>query len=84
MGWDIAQQALKTTLREMGQGEVKPLGERLLFRDRCFVGVCFEFEHLTAVWLPAISQLKFLDDSGRLLLVLSLTAAEQESDRNAA
>ena len=79
MHWTNTQKAVKTTLTQLGLGDAPPLGNRLLFRDRCFVGICFGFEGVSAIWLPAISQLKFVDDSGQLLKVLSLLDDEQDS-----
>jgi hypothetical protein len=76
MHWSLVQTALKSTLDEMGRGDAAPLGERILFRDRCLVGISFDFEGISAIWLTAIGQLKFVDDSGALLKVLSLLDGE--------
>jgi len=72
MHWSLVQEALKATLNDLGRGDARPLGERVLFRDRCLVGMCFEFEGISAIWLTALGQLKFVDGSGALLKVLSL------------
>ncbi len=79
MHWSLVQEALKSTLDELGRGNARPLGERVLFRDRCLVGMCFDFEGVSAIWLTTLGQLKFIDDSGTPLKVLSLLDDECES-----
>ncbi len=80
MHWSHVQEALKSTLSELGRGNAQPLGERVLFRDRCLVGMSFDFEGVSAIWLIALGQIKFLDSSGELLAVVSLMV----DDRGAA
>jgi hypothetical protein len=84
MHWSLVQAALKTTLDELGRGDATPLGERVLFRDRCLVGMCFDFEGLSAIWLTSLGQLKFVDSSGELLKVLSLLDDEPLATNKAA
>ncbi len=38
--------------------------------------MCFDFEGVSAIWLTALGQLKFVDGSGELLKVLSLLEDE--------
>jgi hypothetical protein len=84
MHWTNVQKVLTSTLRDLGRADAKPLGERVLFRDRCVVGMCFDFEGVSAIWLTALGQLKFVDESGQLLEVLSLHEQDQPVARKAA
>jgi hypothetical protein len=72
MHWSLVQELLKSTLDDLGLGTARPLAERVLFRDRCLIGMCFEFDGVSAQWLTALGQLKFVDRSGALLKVVSL------------
>jgi hypothetical protein len=80
----MVQAALKTTLAELGRADAAPLGERVLFRDRCLVGMCFDFEGISAIWLTSLGQLKFVDGSGELVKVLSLLDDEPTAASKAA
>ncbi len=84
MHWSQVQEVLKTTLAELGHADAKPLGERVLFRDRCLVGMCFDFEGLSAIWLTGLGMLKFVDASGELVKVLTLADGGQTCARQAA
>jgi len=84
MHWSQVQELLKTTLAELGHGNAKPLGERVLFRDRCLVGMCFDFEGLSALWLTGLGLLKFVDASGNLVKVLNLPAGGEPCRQQAA
>jgi hypothetical protein len=80
MDWTQTQAVVKSTLNDLGRATAKPLGERLLFRDRCFVGISFDFEDVSAIWLTAIQQLKFVDAAGGLLKVVSLGDDESRDE----
>lgn len=84
MHWSHVQDAMKVTLAELGRADCRPLGERILFRDRCVVGMSFDFEGVSAVWLIALGELKFLDDAGQLLAVVSLLDEDRPKVRRVA
>jgi len=54
-------------LDELGLGKALWLGERLLFRDRYYVGTCFDFEGVSAIWLSDAAEVRFVDERGALL-----------------
>ena len=68
------RQRIVTTLHDLGLGDAKPAGERLLTKDRFYVGCQFDFEGASAVWLVEAGHLRFFDDSGKLLKIIRLTA----------
>ena len=67
---------LRTTLDELGYGNAQPLGEQLLFHDRCYVGVRFVFEGVAAIWLADADHLRFVDDKGKLLKIVRFDASQ--------
>jgi hypothetical protein len=70
-------------LEELGCGKALWVGERLLFRDRYFVGTCFDFEGVSAIWLSDAAELRFVDDRGVLLKAVTL-ATPHAAARHAA
>jgi hypothetical protein len=61
-------------LDELGRGTARWIGERLLFRDRFFVGTCFDFEGVSAIWLSDVAELRFIDERGALLKAVPLVS----------
>jgi hypothetical protein len=59
-----------TTLNELGFGEAKSFGERLVCCERHDVGVRFVFEGVSAIWLNDAGHVRFVDDSGKLIKVV--------------
>ena len=55
------RELVTSTLDDLGFGDAKPLGQRLLHRDRFFVGVRFEFEGISAIWLTDTDYLRIID-----------------------
>jgi hypothetical protein len=68
---------LRTTLDELGFGNAQALGEQLLFHDRCYVGVRFVFEGVSAIWLEEADHLRFVDDTGKLLKIVSFGPSQE-------
>jgi hypothetical protein len=62
------------TLDRLGLANATELGEQLVCYDNCRVGVRFAFEGVSAIWLNDASLVRFVDDSGKLLKVVRLTA----------
>jgi hypothetical protein len=63
-----------TTLGRLGLGSATELGEQLVCYENCRVGVRFAFEGVSAIWLNDASLVRFVDDAGKLLKVVRLTA----------
>jgi hypothetical protein len=63
-------------LAELGYGRANWLGERLLFRDRFYVGICLSFEGVSATWMVDTGEVKFIDESGRLMKVVTVPASQ--------
>jgi hypothetical protein len=71
------------TLNKLGLGNVKSLGERLVCSEGYNVGVRFAFDGVSAIWLGNSRYIRFVDDAGKLLKVVRLTA-RQDVTRKAA
>ena len=56
-------------LNDLGFGDAKPLGERLICCERFYVGVRIDFEGISAIWLSEAGHVRFVDDSGKLLRI---------------
>ncbi len=79
------RQLIATTLHDLGLGDIKPAGERLLTKDRFYVGCQFNFEGVAAIWLVDAEQVRFVADSGELLKIIKLNANhEGEAAKQAA
>jgi hypothetical protein len=72
-----------TLLARLGRAGARPLGERPLTCDRYCVGVRFAFEGVSAIWLSSAAQLRFVDDSGKLLKIVSLATQQPPSGQAA-
>jgi hypothetical protein len=68
---------LRTTLDELGYGNAQPLGEQLLFHDRCYVGVRFVFEGVSAISPVFADHLRFVDDTGKLLKIVRFDSGQE-------
>jgi hypothetical protein len=71
------RELVTSTLDDLGFGDAKPLGQRLLHRDRFFVGVRFEFEGISAIWLTDTDYLRIIDGTGKLLKLVGPGAAQE-------
>jgi hypothetical protein len=71
------------TLNKLGLGNVKSLGERLVCSEGYNVGVRFAFDGVSAIWMGNSRHIRFVDDAGKLLKVVRLTAS-QDVTRKAA
>ncbi len=83
MNVDQARRVVLDVLRGMGRSDARPLGEQPLSCDRYPLGVRFSFVGVSALWLSAAAQIRFVDDSGTLLKIVGLTVS-QASDGRAA
>jgi hypothetical protein len=77
------RELVATTLNGLGLGSAKSLGERLVCCDNRRVGVHFAFEGVSAIWLDDASHVRFVDDSGKLLKVVRLTAGHDVTSKAA-
>ena len=68
------RQLIATTLHDLDLGDAKPVGERLLIRDRFYLGCRFDFEGVSAIWLEEARQVRFVADSGILLKIIRVNA----------
>lgn len=68
------RELIARTLRDLGLGDIKPAGERLLIQDRFYLGCRFDFEGVSAIWLEEAGQVRFVGDSGKLLKIVRLNA----------
>jgi hypothetical protein len=72
---------IATTLHELGLGDAKPARERLLLKDRFYVGCRLEYVGASVIWLKESKesgQVKFFDGSERLLKVIRVNANSQD------
>ncbi len=58
----------------LGRGKARWVGERLLFRNRYYVGTCFDFEGISAIWLSDAAEVRFVDERGTLLKAVPVTS----------
>ena len=72
---DDVRDLVAMTLNRLGLGGAKSLGERLC-SDGCNVGVRFAFDGVSAIWLDDSPHVRFVDDAGKLLKVVRLTAGQ--------
>jgi hypothetical protein len=77
---DEVRGLVATTLEGLGLGRAKALGERLC-SDGSNVGVRFAFDGVSAIWLGNSRHVRFVDDSGKLLKVVRLTAGQHGLSR---
>jgi hypothetical protein len=77
------RELVTTTLNGLGLGSAKSLGEQLVCCDNRSVGVHFAFEGVSAIWLDDPSLVRFVDDSGKLLKVVRLTAGKNVTSKAA-
>ncbi len=77
------RELVKTTLSDLGFSDAKSLGCHLVFRNRHYAGIHFMFEGVSAIWLADSDDLKFFDDSKKLLKIVRLVA-NQETVKQAA
>ena len=66
---DDVRALVAATLKDLGFGHAKPLGERLICCERFYVGVRIAFEGVSAIWLSEAGHVRFVDDSGKLLQI---------------
>jgi hypothetical protein len=64
---DDVRELVTATLNDLGLGNAKPLGERLICCERFYVGVRIAFEGVSAIWLSEAGHVRFVDDSGKPL-----------------
>jgi hypothetical protein len=62
-------------LDEMGLGKARWLGERLLFRDRYYIGLSFDFEGISAIWRSDAGELRFVDERGAMIKAVPVSVA---------
>jgi hypothetical protein len=77
------RQMVKGVLQDMGRGSAAPRGEQPLSCDRYPLGVRFSFDGISALWLSAAAQIRFVDDDGRLLKIVGLTVKHGPGGRAA-
>ena len=77
------RELVKNALQKMGRKDAQPVAERLLLRDRHYVGRRFEFVGVSAVWLAEAEEIKFYGASGEFLRAIQLSG-ERETLRRAA
>ena len=65
------------TLDELGFGNAQPLGEQVLLRNRSYGCVTFAFEGVSAIWLMDADQLRFVDDTGKLLKIVRFDGSQE-------
>jgi hypothetical protein len=68
------RQLIATTFDDLGLGDAKPAGERLLIAESYYVGCRFDYEGASVVWLEESGQLRFFSDAGKLLKIIKLNA----------
>lgn len=68
------RELITKTLHDLGLGDAKPVGERLLIKDHFYLGCRFDFEGASAIWLEESGQVRFFGDSGKLLKVIRVNA----------
>ena len=79
------RELIATTLHDLGLGDAKPAGERLLIKDHFYLGCRFDFEGASAIWLEDSEQVRFFGGSGKLLKVIRVNAnGEDEVAKQAA
>jgi hypothetical protein len=79
------RELITTTLHDLGLGDAKPTGERLLIQDQFYLGCRFDFEGASAIWLEDFGQVRFFGDTGRLLKVVRVKmSGEDEVAKQAA
>jgi hypothetical protein len=66
------------TLHDLGMGDARPAGQRLLIKDRTYLGCRFEYVGASVIWLKESGQVKFFDGSGRLLKIIKLNARDDD------
>jgi hypothetical protein len=64
------RELINATLHDLGLGEAKSRGERLLIQDQFYLGCRFDFEGASAIWLETSAQVRFFSDTGKLLKVI--------------
>ena len=72
---EIRELAAKT-LHELGFADSKPASESLLIKDRYYLGCRFSFDGISALWLEEAGQLRFIDDTGKLVKIVKLNAGK--------
>jgi hypothetical protein len=66
------RQLIATSLRDLGLGDAKSVGEPLLTKVGIYIGCRFDFEEASAIWLEEVGQVRICDYSGKLLKVIRL------------
>jgi len=64
------------TLNSLGLGSAKSLGESLVCSEGYNVGIRFAFDGVSALWIGNSGHIRFVDDAGKLLKVVRLTAGQ--------
>ena len=70
---DDVRELVSATLKDLGFGDAKLLGERLICSENFYVGVRIAFDGVSAIWLSEAGHVRFVDDSGKLLRIARLT-----------
>ena len=58
------------TLKRLGLGNAKLLGERLVCCEGSYVGIRFTYDCVSAIWLGEYGHIRFVDDAGQLLEIV--------------
>jgi hypothetical protein len=72
------RELITATLHDLGLGDAKPAGERLLIKDQFYLGCRFDFEGASAIWLEEFGQVRFFGDTGRLLKVVRVKESGED------
>lgn len=77
------RQLINVTLRDLGFNDPQPVGERLVIQDHFYIGCRFDFEGASVTWMQETGQVRFFDDSGKLLKVIRLNGGNGVIERAA-
>ena len=80
---DDVRALVAATLNDLGFGDAKPLGERLICCERFSVGVRIAFEGISAIWLSEAGHIRFVDDSGKLLRIKRFAERKEVANKAA-
>ncbi len=71
------------TLKRLGLGKAKLLGERLVGSEGSYVGIRFTYDCVSAVWLGEHGHIRFVDDAGQLLEIVRLKSCRDVAKKAA-